>query len=167
VETLRDVWLVAIQPFTGGEWDAGISMRFGAEIMLEEINKHTTLLKGFNLKVLWQDGQCTKEVAAELFMQNLLHDRYTVFAPGMAVGDLDTDRDGAIMTNDVARFNKTWGPTEVFPGVVGLLGPGCSDSSLQVAPTAYQAFFPIVSGSATRPSHHLVWALIWVLRSLA
>ena len=67
-------------------------MRVGAEIMLEEINKHPMLLKGFDLKVVWQDGQCTKDVCAKLFMENLLHDIYTVFAPGVAVGDLDADQ---------------------------------------------------------------------------
>ena len=48
----QDVWLIGILPFTGGDWDAGISNRFGAQIMLEEINKHTSLLPGYNLKVV-------------------------------------------------------------------------------------------------------------------
>lgn len=152
VETVREVWLAAIQPFTGGVWDAGVSMRIGAEIMLEEINKHPMLLKGFELKVIWQDGQCSKNIGAKLFMENLYHDRYTVFAPGMAVGDLDSNHDGTITTSDTAPFNETWGPTDVFPGVVGLLGSGCSPGAMAIAPTAYQAYYPMVSNSATRPS---------------
>ena len=87
--------------------------------MLEEINKHPTFLKWFNLKVIWQDGQCSRDVGAKLFMENLLHDRYTVFAPGISVGDLDADHDGAITTSETAQFNQTWGTAEVFPGVVG------------------------------------------------
>ena len=31
------IWLTSIQPFTGADWDAGLSMRIGAEIMLEEV----------------------------------------------------------------------------------------------------------------------------------
>lgn len=119
-------------------------MRVGAEIMLEEINKHPTLLEAFNLNVLWQDGQCTEDVGAKPFLENLLHDRYTVFAPGVAVGDLERQ-------SDTAPFNQTWGPAEVFPGVVGLVGSGCSASAKYIAPIAYQAYYPMVSNAATRP----------------
>ena len=66
-------------------------------------------------------------------MENLLHDRYTVFAPGVAVGDLDADRDGAITISDTAPFNQTWGTAEVFPGVVGLLGAGCSSPTMAIS----------------------------------
>ena len=123
---LQPVWLTGIQPFTGADWDAGISMRVGAEIMLEEVNKHATLLKGFDLKVLWQDGKCARGHGTNLFLTNLFDKKYDEFAPGIPLSGLDVNKDGVVTTSDTVTLNKWTNATKVFPDPVGLLGSGCS-----------------------------------------
>ncbi|CAK0828966.1 unnamed protein product, partial [Prorocentrum cordatum] len=78
----HEIWLTALLPFTGGEWDVGISARVGGEIMLDEINQHPHLLPGYELKVVWQDGMCDDSVATPLFIQNVFEQKYTAFAAG-------------------------------------------------------------------------------------
>lgn len=147
----QPVWLTSIQPFTGADWDAGVSMRIGAEIMLEEINRHSALLNGYELKVVWQDGLCSKSTGTNLFMQNLFDMTYEAFAPGVALADLDADGDGVITTADTAPLGATFDGTIVDPAPVGLLGSGCSGTALNIASTAYHARMPMISNSATRP----------------
>jgi len=79
----QDVWLIGIFPFTGADWDAGLTERFGAEIMLEEINKHSTLLPNHTLKVLYMDGLCSKGMGTRHFMKAVFSKTYESFAPGI------------------------------------------------------------------------------------
>ena len=145
------IWLVGIQPFTGGAWDAGISMRFGAEIMLEEVAKNTNLLPGYELQVVWQDGRCAGETGREVFLTNVFDKEYRVFAPNASVDELDVDRDGVITSADVEPFGANWSQADVSPDPVALLGTGCSSASMKISRTAYKARFPMVSNSASNP----------------
>jgi ABC-type branched-subunit amino acid transport system substrate-binding protein len=147
----QDIWLTSIQPFTGADWDGGISMRIGAQIMLEQVNANPALLNGYELKVAWQDGMCAKTVGTNLFLQNLFDKTYTVFAPGASLGSLDVDGDGTIETSDTQPLEQTWTSTQVSPEPIGLLGSGCAGTALNIAYTAYKARFPMISNSATRP----------------
>ena len=86
-ERQQTIWLVAIQPFTGGDWDAGVSMRAGAEIMLEQVNQMPDLLPGYQLKVVWQDGLCSAVRGANIFLDNILLNKYHAFAPGKTLNE--------------------------------------------------------------------------------
>ena len=48
----RYIWLTSIQPFTGSVIDGGILMHIGRQIMMDEVAKDSTLLKGFNMKIV-------------------------------------------------------------------------------------------------------------------
>ncbi|CAK0836431.1 unnamed protein product [Prorocentrum cordatum] len=149
----EDIWLTSIQPFTGADWDAGISMRIGGQIMLEEINNNPNLLPGYTLRVAWQDGLCARGRAVEIFLRNLYDREYPyIFAPGVALEDLNTDNESAITTEDVEQFYEVWNATVVSSKPVGFLGSGCSGGAMDIAKTAFYARVPMVSNSATRGS---------------
>jgi hypothetical protein len=138
-------------PYTGGEWDVGISTRVGGEIMLDEINKNPHLLPGHELKVVWQDGMCDDSVSTPLFIQNVFEQKYTAFAPGVPLDELDVNKDGVIDSSDTQNFSKTWTNKQV-PRPVGLVGGGCSKTTMQVNSLALHTNFPIVSGTSTFPA---------------
>lgn len=127
-------------------------MRVGAEIMIEEINNHPTLLNGFEMKVVWQDGMCSKSVGTNLFMQNLFDKTYESFAPGVPLDQLDANKDGDIQTSEVDALTQIWTDATVTPDPVGLLGPACSGTSLNIASTAFYARMPLISPASTRPA---------------
>jgi len=148
----QEVWLAGIQPFVGGLWDAGISMRFGAEIMLEEINANPDLLPGYRLRTVWQNGGCNPETATERFLENLLMKKYKAFAPSVPISALDADGDGAITREDTEAASEFWTSAQVRPDPIGLLGPGCSSASLALANIAAKIHMPLISNAATRVS---------------
>jgi len=147
----HEIWLTSILPYTGGTWDVGISVRVGGEIMLEEINKNPHLLPGHELKVVWQDGQCDDTVSTPLFIQNAFDRKYTAFAPGVPLDELDANQDGVIDLADTENFSETWTGEQVR-SPVGLLGCGCSKNTIQVNSLAHNLRFPVVSATATFPS---------------
>ena len=145
------IWLIGQQPFSGGLWDAGISMRFGAEIMVEEVNKHPDILPGYELKIAWQDDMCSESVAKSLFLRNLFDEEYPVFAPGVAVGDLDANGDGTITHAEISPLTQVWNNSVVTTQPVGFMGGGCTSATAPLVPIAYAARLPIVSNCATFP----------------
>jgi len=139
-----DIWLTSILPYTGGEWDVGVSVRIGGQIMLEEINRNPHLLPDHELKVVWQDGQCDTSVATPLFIKNVFQKKYVAFAPGVPLDQLN-------IKDYNQNLSETWGE-DVVQAPVGLLGCGCSKTSIQVTTLALHTNFPIVSGTATFPA---------------
>jgi len=149
---MQDIWLTAIFPFTGGDYDGGLSQRFGAQIMLDEINAHRRLLPGYELKVVWQDGKCSKAAGTSAFLKNLFHKQYLAWSPFIPEGQLDTNGDGVITTAETDPYNQLWNTTHVSPDPVGLLGSGCAGTAMNIAHVAYLARWPTISHTATRPA---------------
>jgi len=148
----QDVWLTAIFPFTGGDYDGGLSQRHGAQIMLDEINGHSSLLPNYTLKVVWQDGKCSKAAGTNVFLKNLFDKQYDVWAPGILENEMDANSDGVITTAETDPFNAVWNVSQVTSDPVGLLGSGCAGTAMNIAQMAYLARWPTISHTATRPA---------------
>lgn len=149
---LQPLWLISILPYSGKIWDAGLSIRIGAQIILEEINRHPALLPGYELKVIWQDSHCNNARGTQQFLENIFEKKYSVIAPGLPNSRLDVDGDGTITAEDLALLEGVWNTTEVSPDPIALFGTGCSGVCLDVVPICHAAKMPMVSPTATRPS---------------
>ena len=57
-DTKSSVYIMGIIPYTGGIWNAGAATEIAIEIALELINKDERLLKGYELKIIYEDGRC-------------------------------------------------------------------------------------------------------------
>jgi len=140
-------------------------LRAATELMLDEINRHSGILPGYELKVVFQDGKCESDKAQELLLWNLFRNEYEAFAPGVPLEALNTDGVDAISGQDVRDLLEVWtGDDALCPmradqdtdprtisAPVGILGGGCSAESEGMVGTARMAYLPIVSGSSTFP----------------
>ena len=148
----QELWLVGIVPYSSGEWDTGISVAAGGQLMADNINANPALLPGYELKIAWTDGQCAKSSGEMRWHEHIFQQRYHTLPTSISsfVGaNIDNDK---LLT--VAEFEtiKIWKNATDVPTPVGLLGPGCSTSCMAIAKAAYMARTSIVSNSATQPS---------------
>ena len=56
--TKRPVYIMGILPYTCGVWDAGAVIELAADIALQTINNHPHVLTDYELKMVYEDGQC-------------------------------------------------------------------------------------------------------------
>mmetsp|Transcript_80860 Transcript_80860/g.237659 ORF Transcript_80860/g.237659 Transcript_80860/m.237659 type:complete len:1458 (-) Transcript_80860:181-4554(-) len=146
--TPQDIWILGMAPFTGGNYDAGDSMRFAGDMMLRLINEEGTILPGYRLRVLWQNERCSSVRALDVLRWNFFDELYVVYPEPP---HMDFDGDGQVSTAESASREVSLGPADLDPKPIGILGAGCSSASLAVAKWSYHLRLPMISAASRSP----------------
>lgn len=150
VDTAQIINAMGIMPFTGGIWDAGLSMRVGMEILLEEVNANPNILPGYQFNFLWMNGGCTG-IDASSFVLDALFDRtFQIFAPNRTLAELDVNHDGYVTTQETASMTQTWGMDTVGSFPVAVV-PTCSREVMKILELVNKGRMAMVSPGATNP----------------